>query len=118
MSAPFPARSTTGRQSTSRALLGTVLVHGTTSGRIVETEAYLGLADAASHASRGPTPRTKSSSDQPGHTYVYLIYGIHDCLNIVAEPEGSPGLRADPRAGAAERDRGPMRERRGLLRAD
>lgn len=74
-----------------RALLGKILVHGDAAARIVETEAYLGLADAASHASRGPTPRTEVIFGPPGHAYVYLIYGIHQCLNIVAEPEGSPG---------------------------
>jgi DNA-3-methyladenine glycosylase len=74
-----------------RALLGKVLVHGDLAARIVETEAYLGLADAASHAFRGPTPRTEVIFGPPGHAYIYLIYGIHQCLNIVAEPEGSPG---------------------------
>jgi DNA-3-methyladenine glycosylase len=68
-----------------------VLVHGDVSARVVETEAYLGLADAASHASRGPTPRTQVIFGPPGHAYVYLIYGIYDCLNVVSEPEGSPG---------------------------
>jgi DNA-3-methyladenine glycosylase len=74
-----------------RALLGKFLVHGDQVGRIVETEAYLGLADAASHAARGVTPRTRVIFGAPGHAYVYLIYGVHHCLNIVAEPEGSPG---------------------------
>ncbi len=72
-------------------MLGKVLAHGETSARIVETEAYLGLEDAASHAFRGPTPRTEVIFGPPGHAYVYLSYGIHDCLNVVAEPEGSPG---------------------------
>ncbi len=72
-------------------MLGQVLVHGNVSARVVETEAYLGLADAASHAWRGPTPRTQVMFGPPGHAYVYLIYGIHDCVNVVAEPPGSPG---------------------------
>jgi DNA-3-methyladenine glycosylase len=74
-----------------RALLGTVLVHGSTSGVIVETEAYLGLQDRAAHSWRGITPRTRVMFGEPGHAYVYLIYGIYECLNVVAEPEGSPG---------------------------
>ena len=89
-----------------RALLGKVLVHGGVSARIVETEAYLGLADAASHAWRGRTPRTEVIFGPPGHAYVYLIYGIHDCLNVVAEPEGSPGCVLIRAAGAAHRNRG------------
>ena len=74
-----------------RALLGTVLVHGTTSGRIVETEAYLGPGDRAAHSWNGITPRTRVLFGEPGHAYVYLIYGMYECLNVVAEPEGSPG---------------------------
>jgi DNA-3-methyladenine glycosylase len=103
-----------------RALLGKVLVHRGASAHIVETEAYLGLADAASHASRGRTPRTEVIFGPPGHVYVYLIYGIHNCLNIVAEPEGSPGcvlIRAlEPLGGltAAERTNGPGKLTRAL----
>jgi DNA-3-methyladenine glycosylase len=74
-----------------RALLGTVLVHGSTSARIVETEAYLGLQDRAAHSWRGITPRTRVLFGEPGHAYVYLIYGMYECLNVVAEPAGSPG---------------------------
>jgi len=92
VSAPFP-RAFYNRPATdvARALLGAVLVHGTTSGRIVETEAYLGLQDRAAHSWRGVTPRTRVMFGPPGHAYVYLIYGMYECLNVVAEPEGSPG---------------------------
>lgn len=88
-----------------------MLVHGGVSARIVETEAYLGLADEAAHAWRGRTPRTEVIFGPPGHAYVYLIYGIHDCLNVVAEPEGSAGCvlirAAEPLTGLAA-----MRRRR------
>lgn len=103
-----------------RALLGKVLVHGDAGARIVETEAYLGLADAAAHAFRGRTPRTEVIFGPPGHAYVYLIYGIHQCLNIVAEPEGSPGcvlIRAlEPLYGldAERRTDGPGRLTRAM----
>ncbi|HLX45379.1 MAG TPA: DNA-3-methyladenine glycosylase [Bryobacteraceae bacterium] len=74
-----------------RALLGTVIVHGRTSGRIVETEAYLGVGDGAAHTARGPTPRTQVIFGPPGHAYVYLIYGMYECLNLVCEPDGIAG---------------------------
>ena len=74
-----------------RDLLGKLLVHGKTSGRIVEVEAYLGREDRAAHASRGLTNRTRVLFGPPGHAYVYFIYGMYECLNIVAEPEGTPG---------------------------
>ena len=100
-----------------RALLGKLLVHGETSGTIVETEAYLGGDDLASHSARGITPRTKVIFGPAGHAYIYLNYGIHECLNIVAEPEGRPGcvlIRAiDPVSGVAL-----MRERRPKVRKD
>jgi DNA-3-methyladenine glycosylase len=74
-----------------RGLLGKLLVHGETSGIIIETEAYLGTDDLAAHSVVGITGRTKVIFGEPGHAYVYLNYGIHECLNIVAEPEGIPG---------------------------
>jgi len=75
----------------SRDLLGKVLVHGATAGIIVETEAYPGGDDLASHSARGITDRTRVIFGPPGHAYVYLIYGMYDCLNIVVERDGHPG---------------------------
>jgi DNA-3-methyladenine glycosylase len=74
-----------------RGLLGKVIVHGPTAGIIVETEAYPGGDDFASHSSRGITPRTQVIFGPPGHAYVYFIYGMYQCLNIVCEPDGTPG---------------------------
>ena len=74
-----------------RSLLGKVLVNRDCAGMIVEAEAYLGGEDLASHSARGITPRTKVIFGPPGHAYVYLIYGMYECLNLVAEPAGKPG---------------------------
>src|SRR3954464_14326189 len=74
-----------------RDLLGKVVVHGETSGMIVETEAYLGGEDLASHSAAGITDRTRVIFGPPGYAYVYLSYGMYECLNIVAEPNGKPG---------------------------
>ena len=62
----------------------------TISGRIVEVEAYVGPDDQASHARMGPTDRNRVMYGQAGIAYVYLVYGLHHCVNIVTGPEGSP----------------------------
>jgi DNA-3-methyladenine glycosylase len=96
----FYARDT---ETIARGLVGKILVHERTAGRIVETEAYLGMDDLAAHASHGLTARTRVIFGPPGHAYVYLIYGMYECLNLVAEPDGTPGcvlIRAiEPLAG-------------------
>jgi DNA-3-methyladenine glycosylase len=101
-----------------RDLLGKVLVHGKAAGRIVEVEAYLGLEDRAAHASRGLTQRTRVLFGPPGHAYVYLVYGMYECFNLVAEPEGLPGcvlIRAlEPLAGIATPASGPGRLTRAM----
>jgi DNA-3-methyladenine glycosylase len=105
-----------------RALLGKLLVRKTSreilAGRIVETEAYLGVNDPASHSACGKTARNAVLFGPPGFAYVYFIYGNHYCLNVSCLPDGIPGgvlIRAlEPVAGiesmAHARGLGPVDE--------
>src|SRR6187402_3184277 len=76
-------------------LLGMVLVRRykgeLLTGRITETEAYLGESDPASHTYRGMSASNAVLYGPPGHAYVYLIYGLHYCLNVSCLPDGEPG---------------------------
>lgn len=98
-------------------LLGKLLVHKVDGieriGKIVEVEAYLGPLDLAAHTSKGITPRTKVMFGPPGHIYVYLVYGMHHCMNIVTEPDETGTavlLRAlEPIANLSNNTKGPGR---------
>jgi DNA-3-methyladenine glycosylase len=109
-----------------RDLIGKVLVHTrrgvTTSGVIVEVEAYIGESDPACHAAPGPTRRNAPLYGPPGHAYVYLNYGIHALANVVTESKGSPAgilLRAlDPLDGIDVMRRRRARAAKGRVSID
>lgn len=96
-------------------LLGKYLVYRTENeekiGKIVETEAYLGTHDLASHSSKGLTGRTQVMFGPPGFAYVYMIYGMYFCMNVVTQKEGHPSavlLRAiEPIKNIYGRTQGP-----------
>lgn len=98
-----------------RELLGKLIVHRVGEvervGKIVEVEAYLGPHDLAAHSSKGLMRRTRVLFGPPGHAYVYLVYGLHWCMNVVTEPEGHGSavlLRAvEPVQEVLARTRGP-----------
>lgn len=109
-------------QEVARDLLGKLLIrhgdHVRKVGRIVETEAYLGEHDMASHARYGRTGRTEVMYGAPGRSYVYLIYGMYDMLNVVCAEEGNPQavlVRAlEPVSGISARVDGPGKLTRAL----
>ena len=96
-------------------LLGKLIVHKAGNvrriGKIVEVEAYLGEHDLAAHSTKGLTARTKTMFGPPGHAYVYLIYGMYHCMNVVTEREGHASavlLRAvEPVKNVEGRTQGP-----------
>ena len=103
-------------------LLGMLLSHdapdGRVAGEIVEVEAYLGPEDLAAHSARGRTARNAVMFGPPGHLYVYLVYGIHHCINVVCGPGSKPeavlirGAALSEGLEAARARRGPVPDER------
>ena len=134
---PFPRAYLAGDVvGSARALLGALLVRDDASGRrvglIVEVEAYAGPEDAASHARFGPSGRSSVMFGPAGVAYVYLVYGMHHCLNVVTGPRGAPSavlvraveplegadlMRASRAAAAIAGRRSPPRDALALERA-
>jgi DNA-3-methyladenine glycosylase len=111
LGADFYARSV---HDVARDLVGCVVRHGETAGRIVETESYH-MEEPACHAYAGVTERTSTLFGAPGQAYVYFSYGIHSLLNAVCEPEGI-GAAVLIRALEPLEGIDTMRERRGVER--
>ncbi len=99
---PFPSSKNSGSRldrsffarptvEVAQDLIGKIFVFNKFQGRIIETEAYGGADDPASHAYGGPTPRSRIMFEEAGYTYVYFIYGMYHCLNFVTEKIGIPG---------------------------
>ena len=111
LGADFYARSV---HEVARELIGCVVRHGETAGRIVETESYH-MEEPACHAFAGVTERTRTLYGEPGRAYVYFSYGVHSLLNAVAEEEGM-GAAVLIRALEPVDGIDVMRERRRVMR--
>ncbi|MSO13886.1 DNA-3-methyladenine glycosylase [Rickettsiales endosymbiont of Trichoplax sp. H2] len=74
----------------SKNLLGKILLFNQLQGIITETEAYIGYDDPACHAAKGKTKRNQAMFERAGFSYVYMIYGMYFCLNIVTEKKDFP----------------------------
>jgi DNA-3-methyladenine glycosylase len=105
-----------------RALLGKIIVHqdgaARRAARVVETEAYHGVDDEASHARFGPTARAAIMFGPPGMAYVYVIYGISHCVNVITGDDGEPSAilvrAAEPLEGCLHATTGPGNLARAL----
>lgn len=105
-------------ETVAKALLGVTLVFETKRLRIVETEAYIGTHDLASHAAKGRTKRTEVMFGPPGRAYIYLIYGMYELFNVVTGSEGDAQAvlvrAAEPLEGVTGKTDGPGKLTRAL----